>query len=111
MNDFNVLDDIISALLPISLLSSPRRISASPAAMIRKAPYGNPNRSLLRFFPMALDYTHVIERLVEDYGWEAVINELKSETAKRPVEDIDALIGLIDAAIIVIEDHCQSLTH
>ena len=59
---------------------------------------------------MALDYIHVIERLVNDYGWEAVIDELMIETAKRPVEDIETLVGLLDAAIVVIEDHGEPRT-
>ena len=58
---------------------------------------------------MALDYIHVIERLVKDYGWEAVIDELITETAKRPVEDIQTLVGLIDAAIIVVHNQGEPL--
>ncbi len=44
-----------------------------------------------------------IECLVEDYGWDAVMDELLALAATAPEEDLDELHDLLDAAIAVNE--------
>ena len=42
-----------------------------------------------------------IECLVEDYGWDAVIDQLMEEAATAPDERLAEIDGLLDAAITV----------
>lgn len=51
----------------------------------------------------------IIECLVEDYGWDAVIDELMALTATAPYEDLDELDGLLAAAVTVSEGKGQLL--
>ena len=50
-----------------------------------------------------------IECLVEDYGWDAVMDELMVLTATAPCEDLDKLNKLLAAAITVNEGKGQLL--
>ncbi len=49
----------------------------------------------------------VIECLVEDYGWDAVMDELMNETATASDEHLDEVKELLDAAITVNEGKGQ----
>lgn len=50
---------------------------------------------------MAVNYIHTIEHLVEDYGWDVVIDELMLEAESAQLEELEGLVALIDAAIMV----------
>ncbi len=52
---------------------------------------------------MTINTISAIECLVEDYGWESVIDGLMELTATAPDERLDELQGLLDAAIAVNE--------
>ena len=52
---------------------------------------------------MAMNYIDTIECLVEDYGWNAVIEELFHVAATAPVEELDDVAEIIKAAITVSE--------
>ena len=48
-----------------------------------------------------------IECLVEDYGWDAVIDQLMEEAASAPDERLAEIDELLDAAITVNEGKGQ----
>jgi hypothetical protein len=52
---------------------------------------------------------HTIECLVEDYGWDAVMDELMTMAETAPLEDLDDVQVLLDAAIAVNEGKGQLL--
>ena len=52
---------------------------------------------------MVINPISAIECLVEDYGWEFVIDGLTEMAATAPVECLDELQDLLDAAISVNE--------
>ncbi len=52
---------------------------------------------------MAMNYIDTIECLVEDYGWDAVLEELQKEVATAPLDDLDQVAEIIKAAITVMD--------
>ena len=52
---------------------------------------------------MTINTISAIECLVEDYGWESVIDGLLEMAAAAPDERLDELQDLLDAAISVKE--------
>ena len=56
---------------------------------------------------MAMNYIDTIEGLVEDYGWDAVIEELQKEIATAPMNNRDEIAEFIKAAITVIDGDGQ----
>ena len=49
----------------------------------------------------ASNYIHTIERFVDDYGWDIVIDELMTEAETAPQEELDEHEARIDAAIML----------
>ncbi len=58
---------------------------------------------------MTINPISAIECLVEDYGWESVMDGLMEMAATAPDERLDELQGLLDAAISVNEGKGQLL--
>jgi hypothetical protein len=58
---------------------------------------------------MTLNTISAIECLVEDHGWEAVIDQLLVEAATAPEERLAEIEELLDAAIAVNEGMGQLL--
>ena len=56
---------------------------------------------------MTMNYIDTIECLVEDYGWDAVIEALLEEFATAPMEDLDQVAEIVRAAITVIDGRGQ----
>ena len=56
---------------------------------------------------MTINTISAIECLVEDYGWESVIDGLMEMAARAPDDRLDELADLLDAAIAVNEDKGQ----
>ena len=52
---------------------------------------------------MTINTISVIECLVEDYGWESVMDNLMEMAATAPDERLDELKDLLDSAIAVNE--------
>jgi hypothetical protein len=50
---------------------------------------------------MTRNHLFAIERLVEDYGWDVVIDELMTEAKTAPEDELEELEALIDAAIVI----------
>ena len=48
---------------------------------------------------MTINHISAIECLVEDYGWESVMDSLMELTARAPDERLGELQDLLDAAI------------
>ncbi len=59
---------------------------------------------------MTINTTSAIECLVEDFGWEAVIDCLMEMVATAPDERLDELEDLLGAAIAVNEGKGQLFT-
>ena len=57
--------------------------------------------------PMTYNAILVIECLVEDFGWDAVMDELMKEAATAPDERLNEVEELLDAAITVNEGKGQ----
>jgi len=53
--------------------------------------------------PQMINPIHTIECLVDDYGWDAVMDELMVMAATAPEVDLDEVQELLDAAIAVNE--------
>ena len=56
---------------------------------------------------MTINNISAIECLVEDYGWEAVLDSLIEMAETAPEERLDELEDLLDAAITVNEGKGQ----
>ncbi len=56
---------------------------------------------------MTINPISAIECLVEDYGWESVVDSLTELAATAPDERLDELADLLDAAIAVNEGKGQ----
>ena len=56
---------------------------------------------------MAINTILTIECLVEDYGWESVMDSLMEMAATAPDDRLDELQDLLDAAIAVNEGKGQ----
>lgn len=58
---------------------------------------------------MAINTINAIECLVEDYGWDAVLEMLLEQVATAPDDRLDELGELLDAAITVNDGKGQLL--
>ena len=58
---------------------------------------------------MPINTINAVECLVEDYGWDAVIEMLLEEAATAPDDRLDKIGDLVDAAIAVNEGKGQLL--
>ena len=58
---------------------------------------------------MRINTINAVECLVEDYGWDAVIEMLLEEAATAPDDRLDEIGDLVDAAIAVNEGKGQLL--
>ncbi len=54
-------------------------------------------------FSMTINHISAIECLVEDCGWESVMEGLMEQAVKAPHERLDELADLLDATIAVNE--------
>lgn len=59
--------------------------------------------------PMTFNAISAVDCLVEDYGWDAVLDALVEMAATAPDERLDQVEELLDAAIAVNESKGQLL--